>query len=98
MFKIENEPTFPGSITIKSAGRVQKMEVTFRAKTVSEYKALVDSEKNGYDIFLALVEKWDADLPLDKASLEKLDDHQPGAIWRVIEAYQEAMIAARQGN
>lgn len=98
MFKIANEPTFPGSITIKSAGRVQKLEVTFRAKTVSEFKALTESEKTGYDIFLALVEKWDADMPLDKASLEKLDDHQPGAIWRVIEAYQEAVVAAREKN
>jgi hypothetical protein len=99
MFKIAQDPTFPGSIEISSMGRSQKLEVTFRAKTRTEYLDLIKSkDKTGYDVFLELVEKWNADMPLDKASLEKLDDHQPGAVIAVIDAYGDALMAARKGN
>lgn len=97
MFEIENQPTFPGSITIKSLGREQKMEVTFRAKTRDEYKALID-EKTGEEIFLELVESWNAKIPLTKEGVAKLENHQPGAVWCVIGYYGEQLRAAREGN
>lgn len=97
MFKIEQDPTFSGSIKIKSLGREQTLDVTFRAKTRTEYQTLI-SEKTGEEVFLALVEKWDADAPLDKASVAKLEEHQPGAVWAVIGYYGESLLAARSGN
>jgi hypothetical protein len=97
MFEIEHNPTFPGSIKIRSMGRVQTMEVTFRAKTRDEYLALV-KEKTVAEVFLELVEKWNAKLPLDADGVAKLDQHQPGALWVVINHYGEQMVAAREGN
>lgn len=97
MFEIEQQPTFPGSIKIKSLGRVQTMEVTFRAKTRDEYQALV-KEKTGEEVFLELVEKWNASIPLNKDGVAKLEQHQPGAVWAVIGYYGEQLIAAREGN
>lgn len=98
MFEIEHQPTFPGSIKIKSLGRVQTMEVTFRAKTRDEYQALLKGSKNGEDVFLELVESWNAKIPLDKEGVAKLEQHQPGAVWAVVGYYGEQLIAAREGN
>lgn len=101
MFKIKADPTFPGSIKIVSMGREQTLNVTFRAKTRTEYLALLDTARDDggeVDMFLSIVEKWDADMPLDKASAQVLNDHQPGALWHVITAYGEALLAARKGN
>lgn len=97
MFEIEHKPTFPGSIQIKSLGRVQKMECVFRAKTRDEYQALV-KEKTGAEIFLDLVESWNAPIPLNKEGVDKLEQHQPGTCWVVINYYGEQLLAAREGN
>jgi len=97
MFEIEHKPTFPGSIKIKSLGRVQTMEVTFRAKTRDEYSALV-KEKSGEEVFLELVEKWNAGIDLSKENVAKLELHQPGAVWAVIGYYGEQLMAQREGN
>ena len=97
MFEIEQAPTFPGSIKIKSLGRVQTMEVTFRAKTRTEYSALV-KDKTGEEVFLELVEKWNVAAPLTKEGVAKLEEHQPGAVWAVIGYYGEQLLASREGN
>jgi hypothetical protein len=97
MFKIEQEPTFPGSIKIVSLGREQTMEVTFRAKTRTQYQDIL-KEKSGEEAFLELVETWNVDAPLDKSGVAKLEEHQPGAVWAVIAHYGEALLAARKGN
>lgn len=97
MFEIEHQPTFPGSIKIKSFGRVQTLEVTFRVKTRDEFLALV-KEKTGEEAFLELVEKWNAKAPLDKDSVAKLEQSQPGTCWVVVNHYGEQMVAAREGN
>lgn len=101
MFKIKHDPTFPGAIKLTAMGREQTLNVTFRAKTRSEFQALMDSvKKDGdeVDVFLALVEKWDADMELNRESAQALNDHQPMALWHVIGAYREAMVAERKGN
>lgn len=105
MFKIQPNPTFDASVTIVSHGEEQKLNLTFRAKTVKEYQALlasIDKAKDAaagmVDAFLALVEKWDADMELGKEAVQALHDHRPGAVWKIIEAYGEQMIAARKGN
>lgn len=97
MFEIEHSPTFDGSIKIKSLGRVQTMEVTFRAKNRDEYKALVN-DKTGEEVFLEIVEKWNAKIPLNAEGVAKLELHQPGAVWAVIGYYGEQLLAAREGN
>jgi len=99
-FKIKQEPTFPGSIKIASMGREQTLNVVFRAKTASEYDKLAKDkgDPRGEAAFLALVESWDADMPLDKGSVALLNEHQPGAVWAVVIHYGEALLAARKGN
>jgi hypothetical protein len=97
MYKIENEPTFPGSIKIVSLGREQTLEVTFRAKTRSQYQDLL-TQKTGEEVFLELVEKWNVEAPLDKDGVAKVEEHQPGFVWAVIGHYGEALLAARKGN
>lgn len=100
MFKIKHEPTFTGSITLTSLGREQTLNVVFRAKTASEYDALMQAKDDpkGEKAFLALVESWDADMPLDPAGVAALNEHQPGAPWRVVTYYGEKLMAARKGN
>jgi hypothetical protein len=105
MFKIQPNPTFEVAVTIVSHGEAQTMNLTFRAKTAKEYQALLepvgkakDAAAAMTDVFLALVEKWDADMELSKASVQALHDHRPGAVWKIIEAYGDEMIAARKGN
>jgi hypothetical protein len=105
MFKIQPNPTFDATVTIVSHGEEQTLNLTFRAKPVKDYQALLDSIPKAKDaaaamadVFLALVEKWDADLDLGKPAVVALNEHRPGAVWRIIEAYGEQMIAARKGN
>jgi hypothetical protein len=100
MFKIKQDPTFPGTIKLASMGREQVLEVTFRAKTASEYEKLAGNkaDKRGEEAFLALVESWNADMPLDKESVALLNEHQPGAAWAVVLHYGEALMASRKGN
>jgi hypothetical protein len=107
MFKIQPNPTFSASVTITSHAEEQVLNLTFKAKTAKDYQGLLDvvGKAKGEaisgamaDTFLALVESWDADMELSKASVLALNDHRPGAVWRIIEAYGEQMIAARKGN
>jgi hypothetical protein len=100
MFKIKQDPTFPGSITITALGREQTLNVVFRAKKASEYDALLKNKDDtrGEAAFLALVESWDADMPLSKESVAELNEAQPGAVWAVVMHYGEKLMAARKGN
>lgn len=100
MFKIKQDPTFPGSIKLVSMGREQTLKVTFRSKTADEYEALVKNtdDTKGEKAFFALVESWEADLPYNEESIATLNQHQPGAVWAVVLHYGEALMAARKGN
>lgn len=105
MFKIQPNPTFEASVKIVSHGESQSLNVTFRAKTVPEYQGILDAIRKDKDPvgamatgFLSLVEKWDADMDLSKESAIALHNHRPGALMRVIEAYGDQLIAAREGN
>lgn len=105
MFKIQPNPTFEASVKIVSHGESQTLNVTLRSKTVQEYQAILDSIRKAKDVavamadgFLELVEKWDADSDLGKQAVLALHNHRPGALMRIIEAYGEQLIAAREGN
>lgn len=108
MFKIQPNPTFDASIKIVSHCEEQTLNLTFRAKPADEYQALltaIGKEKDAKkaadamaDAFLQLVEKWDADMELNRESVFALNNHRPGAVWHIVEAYGEKMIAARKGN
>jgi hypothetical protein len=103
MFQIKQNPTIDVALTITGQGREQTLNLTFKAKTRSEYSTLlgsIDYEKpeSAIDLVLALVEKWDADLPLNRESVQLLADHQPGAEWAIVHAYTEALPVARKGN
>lgn len=101
MFKIQPNPTFDVAVNIISHGETQAINVTFRAKTRNEYQEILKSAKDdagAADAFLKLVDKWDADMPLDKAGVQALQQHRPGAEWLIIQAYGDQLIAARKGN
>lgn len=101
MFKIQPSPTFPADVTIVSHGEEQTIKMVFRAKTRDEYQALLKKAKDdasAAEVFLDLVESWEADMPLDKAGVKALQQHRPGAEWLIIQAYGDKLIAARKGN
>jgi hypothetical protein len=100
MFKIKQDPTFPGTIKLVAMGREQTLDVTFRAKTASEYERMVKNKADprGEEAFLSIVESWNADMPLDKESVALLNEHQPGAVWAVVLHYGEALMTQRKGN
>jgi hypothetical protein len=102
MFILNPTPTFKATLTIVGQGREQKLNCTFRHKSRSEYKQLLEdigSEKLSVsEALLALIEEWDADGELSAASIDKLQDAQPGIDWAIITGYGEALTVARKGN
>ncbi|ANN78911.1 phage tail assembly chaperone [Bordetella flabilis] len=101
-FKVKADPTFDGTITIVGQGREQKLEVTFRHKTSTQYAELLakmrDGDLDSSGLVLEILEKWDADVALDRAGVELLREHQPGADFAIINAYGEALAVARKKN
>lgn len=108
MFKIQPNPTFDAAIKLVSHGEEQTLNLTFRAKPADDYQAMLtaigkekDAKKSSEamaDAFVQLVEKWDADMDLNRDSVLALNNHRPGAVWLILDAYGEKMIAARKGN
>lgn len=102
MFNIDPSPTFDATLTIVGQGREQKLLCTFHHKSKSEYRKMLEdigAEKLSVsDAILSLIEKWDADGPLDETTLEKLQDDQPGIDWAIITGYGDALKVARKGN
>ncbi len=102
MFKIAAEPTFDASLTIVGQGREQTLNVTFNAMPASEYRQMFKDISDGSlavpDALLRILKSWDADAELSKATLEKLQDHQPGSDWAILTGYGDALAVARKGN
>lgn len=102
MFRIKADPSFPATLTIVGQGREQKLGVTFRHKTRTEYaemlQALAEGKLDVADAILDLVESWDADAELNRESVALLQDQQPGSDWAIITGYSEAITVARRGN
>ena len=102
MFHIKAEPTFDACLTIVGQGREQKLNVTFRHKTRTEYSDMLEEMAEGKmevaDALLALLDKWDADADLNRENIVALQEHQPGVDWAIITAYGEALKVARKGN
>ncbi|ANN66471.1 phage tail assembly chaperone [Bordetella bronchialis] len=101
-FQVKANPTIDATITIVGQGREQKLTVTFRHKTRSEYTTIIQKviEASGQDADIAvqILESWDADVPLDVAGLKLLEEHQPGAVRAILEAYGEALSVGRRKN
>lgn len=102
MFKIKSDPTFEASLTIVGQGREQVLNVTFRHKTRTQYaemlQAMADQKLKTVEAVLDLVEKWDADVDLDKEGVELLLDEQPGIDWAIVTGFGQAITVARKGN
>ena len=102
MFKIKADPTFDACLTIVGQGREQKLNVTFRHKTRTEYSDMLELMAGGKldvtDALLELLDKWDADAELSRESIVALQENQPGVDWAIITAYGEALKVARKGN
>lgn len=101
-FIIKANPTIDATVTIVGQGRKQKLSLTFRHKTGDEYDALMERLKNGEistaELLVELIEKWDADMPLEEASINVLRQHQPGADLAIMQAYNEALKVEREKN
>lgn len=101
-FQIKANPTFDTTLTITGQGREQKLALTYRHKTRTEYSALLKDVSEGkadvVDAVLALVENWDADAPLSRESVLLLQEQQPGAEWAIVAEYSNALAVARKGN
>ena len=102
MFKIEANPTFDAVLTLAGQGREQKLNVTFRHKTRSDYIEMLEAIQGGKlsaaDALLQVMEKWDADAPLNAESVKALQENQPGADWAILTGYGDALAVARKGN
>lgn len=102
MFKIQANPTIDAKLTLEGQGRSQTLELTFKHNTRTDYLKLIqdvrDEKRDPADAVASLIEKWDADLPPTADSLKLLDDHQPGALWAILNAYGDALVVARKGN
>lgn len=102
MFHIDPNPTFKASLRLHGQGRTQTLNVVYRHKDRDEFTALLESLSKGdvsaADVVLALVESWDADAPLEPASVERLGKVQPGADMAIIDGYSEALTVARAKN
>lgn len=102
MFKIQAEPTFDAALHITGQGREQTLNVTYRHKTRTEYgdmlQAMAKGKLDTVDAILQLLEKWDADAELNKDSIKKLQEHQPGIDWAIITGFGDALTVARKGN
>ncbi|ADP17338.1 hypothetical protein AXYL_04018 [Achromobacter xylosoxidans A8] len=101
-FIIKADPAIEAVITIKGQGRTQKLIVSFRHKTKDEYDDLMGQLREGKittaDLLLHLIERWDADMPLEDASIHTLRQHQPGADLAIVQAYNEALRVEREKN
>lgn len=102
MFRIKAEVLFDANIVIVGQGREQTLSVTFRHMPRAEYsdalQKVADGKMTSEDLVLKLLEKWNADAELSKASIKLLCDQQPGADWAIITGYSEALAVARKGN
>lgn len=101
-FIIKGNPTIDAKVTIKGQGITQVLELTFRNKTPEEYDALVTEIEAGgrpsAGLLLELIERWEADMPLDEAAIEVLRQYQPGAELAILQAYHEARMVEREKN
>jgi len=101
-YQVKANPTFPASLTLVGQGRKQKLNLVFRHKTQDERDKLFDqlqaSEKDVTDLLLELTESWDADVGLDRAGIEVLKQHQPGADLAILNGYGRAMQVELEKN
>ena len=93
-FIIKGNPTIDARVTITGQGRKQVLELTFRNKPDEDYAALVAEVEAGTltmtGLLLALIERWDADMKLEEASVSALNSYQPGAHLAILQAYHQA--------
>ncbi|WP_063588840.1 phage tail assembly chaperone [Achromobacter ruhlandii] len=94
-FIIKGNPVIEAKVTITGQGRTQTLELAFRHKTGDEYRALMAKVEKGKlstdALLLELIERWNADMPLDEAGLVALRQHQPGADLAIVQAYNRAL-------
>jgi hypothetical protein len=102
MFKIKADPTIDATLTLVGQGREQKLELTFKHLTRSDYLKLLEdvrAEKRKPEAALAgLIDKWNADMDVSADAMKALDEHQPGALMAILNAYGDALVVARKGN
>jgi hypothetical protein len=102
MFKIQANPTIDAKLTLIGQGREQVLELTFKHSTRSDYLQLLsdvrEEKRKPEDALASLIEKWNADMAVSADAMKALDEHQPGALMAILNAYGDALVVARKGN
>jgi hypothetical protein len=102
MFKIQANPTIDAKLTLTGQGREQVLELTFKHLTRSGYLQLVNDVREEKlkpeDALASVIEKWNADMAVSIEAIKALDEHQPGALMAIINAYGDALVVSRKGN
>lgn len=102
MFKIDAEPRIPASLTIVGQARTQTLKLVYRHRSKGEYASLMERLAKGeidlVDAVLDVVESWEADGPLDRVTLVRLQEQQPGADFAILNGFGEAIAVERRKN
>lgn len=102
MFTILPNPLIPATLTIVGQGREQSLKLVYRHTPVDTYLGMMTAI--GEDTLkpeaaaLQLVESWEADAELGEATMQQLQNDQPGVVWAIITGYGQALKVERKGN
>ena len=106
MFKLQPNPTFKKTVSIPVPGE-EAVAVTFIFKHMGRkafkkfYESLTSTKSNreDADVLLEIVEGWEGvDGDFNKENLDLLLDNYFGSAMAILEAYQAALVEAREKN
>lgn len=104
MFKINPNPTFPGTATIAvPGGEAATLKLVFKHKTRDQAKAFFENasksdEKESKQLMEILAGWEDVDTEFSEASLDHLLQNYHNAASAIFEAYMVELTQARKGN
>lgn len=102
MFTVIPNPLIPATLTIIGQGREQQLKLVYRHMPVDTYLELMtaigEDKAKPEEAALQLVESWEADAELNEATMQKLQNDQPGVVWAIVNGYGHALKVERKGN
>lgn len=104
MFKVNPNPTFPGTATIAVPGdEPEKLRLVFKHKTRDDAQAFFEraakAEEPESKLLLEIVAGWeDVDEPFSEDAMRRLLQNYHNAPQAIFEAYTAELSGARRGN
>lgn len=104
MFKLNPNPTFPGTATIAvPGGEAATLKLVFKHKTRDEAKAFFEraakSDEKESALMLEVIAGWeDVDAPFSEENLALLLQNYHNAPNAIFQAYMAELSTARRGN